>query len=349
MKKIKFVGMFLLLFLITFAYSFERVKFAVMADMHMALYGKNEMKMGAASTMIVKNTVEELNKIPDLDFVVVIGDLLLDGEPWNLDLIKSYLDNLKVPYYVCIGNHDYAPAGQAKTGKAYVGVSKQTLIWTFQGHGFKGPNGWWSTDPVPGLHIVGLDATRPTDWGAYFPEKELQWLDKDLYMNRGKYIIIFNHHNFIPWCDDDKPGGKFDKFVADNAKDAMKIFEKYYPSVQVVISGHRHIGLRYKTIKSIHYFVCPALVSYPNKYTIFTITPTKLMWETKWAPVADTIIEIAKKNLLGKPGEWWRPSFAPPGPEGDKKMLEFFLGPKGIRDKGSITLKPVTVTVGFKY
>lgn len=39
---------------ITQAVNFEKAKFAVITDPHMALYGKNGMKMGAASTDIVK-------------------------------------------------------------------------------------------------------------------------------------------------------------------------------------------------------------------------------------------------------------------------------------------------------
>jgi 3',5'-cyclic AMP phosphodiesterase CpdA len=84
----------LVFFLCTAAFAFPKAKFAVITDTHMALYGEDGMKMGASSTKIVENTVKALNKMDDLDFVVVTGDLLLDGEPWNLDLMKAYLDEL---------------------------------------------------------------------------------------------------------------------------------------------------------------------------------------------------------------------------------------------------------------
>jgi len=174
MKKSKKSFVFVLalsLVLCVFAtgFAFEKAKFAVITDTHMALYGEDGMKMGASSTKIVDATVKALNKIPDLDFVVVTGDLLLDGEPWNLDLMKSYLDELRVPYYVVAGNHDYAPAGQAKPDKApYVAVSKATVIWSFQGHGYRGADAWWGADPIPGLHLIGLDSNMPTHWGGAF-------------------------------------------------------------------------------------------------------------------------------------------------------------------------------------
>jgi len=331
MRKFKGSGVFIISLIVlviawSTAFGFNKIKFAVIADTHMDLYGVNEMKMGAASCEIVRKTVEELNTIPDLDFVLVVGDLLLDGEPYNLDLFKTYIDNLRVPYYVVMGNHDWAPA--AKTRKeSYVGVSRATFIWTFQGHGYNGPNAWWSAEVAPGVKVIGLDACVPGRWGGVMPEAELRWLDRELGASTGDFVIICIHHNFIRWSKDEEPGGKFAQFCVDNEEEVRKIIEKHFPTAQIVISGHRHIGLRYKTIKGIHYFVCPAAVSYPNQYTIFEVTPEKVTAKAHWVPISKAIIDTARMNLIGKPGEWWRPSDCPKTPEGDKKMLEFFEGP----------------------
>lgn len=325
----------LVLVLASTGVAFQKAKFAVISDTHMELYGKDGMKMGASSTKIVENTTKALNKIPDLDFVVVTGDLLLDGEPWNLDLMKCYLDELKVPYYVLCGNHDYAPAKQAKPDQPpHVGVSKGSVIWTFQGHGFNGPNAWWSADPLPGLHIIGLDGNVPTHWGGHIPTAEVKWLDKELYTNRDKLNIVFCHHNFVPWCKEDELGGKYDKFQVDNAPEIRGIFEKYLPSVQVVLSGHRHIGLRHQKVNGITYIVNPAAVSYPNQYTVYTVTPDSLSYETHWVPVDKETIQKAKVNLLK--AKWWRPTGAT-----DEEMLALFEGPGPLLKKGSIKLLPV--------
>ena len=325
----------LVFFLSTAAFGFEKAKFALITDTHMALHGVNEMKMGAASTKIVESTVQALNKIDDLDFVVVTGDLLLDGEPWNLDLMKAYLDELRVPYYVVCGNHDYAPAGQAKPGKSpYVAVSKATVIWSFQGHGYRGADAWWGADPLPGLHLIGLDSNVPTHWGGHIPLSEMKFLDKELYANMDKVNVVICHHNFVAWCMDDEFGGKFDKFQVDNAPQVREIFEKHVPSVQLVLTGHRHIGLRHKKVNGVNYIVNPAAVSYPNQFVLYTVTPTSVSYETKWVPVEKKIIEEAKANLLK--AKWWRPTGA-----SDQEMMAFFEGPGDILKKGSVQLKPV--------
>jgi 3',5'-cyclic AMP phosphodiesterase CpdA len=325
----------LVLFLLTTSFAFEKAKFALITDTHMALHGEDGMKMGASSTKIVENTVKALNKVDDLDFVVVTGDLLLDGEPWNLDLMKGYLDELKVPYYVVCGNHDYAPASQAKAEKPpYVSVNKGAVIWTFQGHGYKGADAWWAADPLPGLHLIGLDSNLPIHWGGHIPLSEMMWLDKELYANREKVNIVICHHNFVAWSKDDEFGGKFDKFQVDNAPEVRKIFEKYVPSLQLVLTGHRHIGLRHQKVDGINYIVNPAAVSYPNQYTLYTVTPNSVSYETKWVPIEQVIIEKAKANLLK--ANWWRPTDA-----SDEGMLEFFEGPGDVLKSANIQLQPI--------
>jgi Icc protein len=336
------IALSLVLFVLSTSFAFQQAKFAVITDPHMELYGKDGMKMGASSCEIVENTVKALNKMNDLDFVVVSGDLTLDGEPWNVDQIKVYLDELKVPYYVISGNHDFAPASQAKPDKSpHVGVNRGAFVWTFQGHGYNGPDAWWALDPMPGLHIIGLDSNMITNWGGHIPQAELNFLDKQLYENQDKVNVVFCHHNFLPWSKDDEFGGKFDKFQIDNGAEARAIFEKYVPSLQLVLTGHRHIGLRHKEINDVNYIVNPPAVSYPNQYTIYTLTPDSISYETNWIPVAKEIIDTAKVNLLGAPGNWWRPSDALVGPEGDKVMEAFFEGPGDLLKKGTIELKPI--------
>ncbi len=317
----------------------DETKFAVLTDTHLAYQGVDKMKMGAASIELFKSSIAALNDIDDLDFVVLTGDLLLDGEPWNLDLVKGYLDDLEVPYYVTCGNHDYAVADQARPGSApYVGVSKGVFVWTFRGRGFKGADSWWSADHVPGLHIIGLDSSVPTDWGGHIPKKQLQWLDAELTSNKERVNFVFAHHNLVAWSPEDQPGGKHAKFQVDNAPQVRSVFEKHRPGVQVVISGHRHIGLRHKEVNGVYYFVCPATVSYPNQYTIFSLRAEELSYETKWVPTDPDVLQRAKTNLLK--AEWWRPTNA-----SDEETLQFFEGAGPILKKGSVKLKAVQAAV----
>jgi metallophosphoesterase superfamily enzyme len=90
--------------------AFDDVKFAVITDIHLVIpqqKGNSDgYRLGLKTAEILEKTVEEFNKTPDLDYVLVTGDLTVDAEPWNIDAAKSILDRLNVPYFVILGNHD---------------------------------------------------------------------------------------------------------------------------------------------------------------------------------------------------------------------------------------------------
>jgi len=112
-KSVKGLWIWLLVVLMVFVcssgFAFERIKFGVISDPHLAMPAagtKNEFKMQLSSVDLMRSAVKEFNKIPELDFVVLTGDMTLNGEPWNVEMVKMVMDELKAPYYVVMGNHD---------------------------------------------------------------------------------------------------------------------------------------------------------------------------------------------------------------------------------------------------
>ena len=108
MKKISVLLVFLLVLLTSsLGLAFEKVRFAVISDPHISIPQQKGVtdgfKLGLQTQMMTENTVAELNKIPDLQFVLVAGDLTQDAEPWNIDALRRTLDGLKVPYFVTLG------------------------------------------------------------------------------------------------------------------------------------------------------------------------------------------------------------------------------------------------------
>ena len=83
--------------------------------------------------MLTENTIAEINKIPDLKFVLLSGDLTQDAEPWNIDALRKILDGLKVPYYVTLGNHDLSRVPHEKKDQP-ITLSKYTVAGAFIGN-----------------------------------------------------------------------------------------------------------------------------------------------------------------------------------------------------------------------
>ncbi len=164
--------------------SFSPVRFAVVSDLHVDIQGKNGFKMSALSTECLKRTVADLNQEDNLTFVFVLGDLLLDGERENAELVKKTLDKLTVPYYVIAGNHDYIPADPKKRRKGFTYFSIDDFVRFFNEHGYEASGRRYYVRQIqPGLRLIGLDACLPEEeekWGGILPEDQLQWLDREL-------------------------------------------------------------------------------------------------------------------------------------------------------------------------
>jgi 3',5'-cyclic AMP phosphodiesterase CpdA len=328
--------------------AFDRVKFAVVSDPHISIPQQKGVadgyKLGLKTQMLTENTVAELNKIPGLKFVLVAGDLTQDAEPWNIDELRRILDQLKVPYYVTLGNHDLSRVPHEKKDQP-ITLSKYTVAGAFTG---------WSGGMVPGmtyyshevaknLVLVTLDTSRAqvfvpeaglNDFGAKIDAGQMRWLENVLEANQKKTVIILTHHSAVPWCEGDKTNhNAWRWFWMDNANEIRALLKKY--GVKLVFSGHRHISTRYQEVDGTYHFVHPALSTYPMRFTIYEMTPNQLSWEVKDVPASPEVWELAKKNFLAD--KWWRGPDHTQTPDGDKKYLEFYES-KGTM-KGTVTYK----------
>ncbi len=289
---------------------FDPVRFAVITDPHVDIRGKNAMKMSAISVDCVQQAVEGLNTEKGLTFVMVTGDLLQDGEMENAQAIKQQLDKLSVPYYVVAGNHDYDPILPKKRREGFTYMTIEEFVKFFKGHGYDDSlKRYYPLQIKPGLRIIALDAELPEDpktWAGVLPGEQLQWLDKQLSEHANDLNLVFMHHNFVQWSADELKGGPKQWFCAENAAEIRAILEKHAPAAPVAISGHRHIGLNYKEINGVNYFIAPALNSHPMRYSVFTLSNEAISWKTPMVGVPEAAHLEARNNLLE--AAWWRAS-----------------------------------------
>jgi len=305
-------------------WGFNDVSFAVISDPHLAIGAKDGLVMTGSSVRILEMVVAELNRIRDLDFVLVTGDLLNNGEVWAAEKAREILDTLRAPYHVILGNHDYTPVPpEGHTGPFPPGLSRAGFMEIFAGRmgaclvpaalSAAGPGGCWSLDPVPGLHLVGLDTTVIGASAGHVTGPVLRWLSADLTLHRDKAILVAAHHNFVEFDPRDAGPGKI--YLVDNAPEVRNVFERSR-NVQAVITGHHHLsGAR--TVEGVHYMTCPSTASWPCEYVLFDLNPDFITM--RCVPIPEPgIIEAARKNLLRS--KYIRPLF-PKGKTGDEELL----------------------------
>ncbi|MCI5224341.1 MAG: Tat pathway signal protein, partial [Candidatus Electrothrix sp. AR4] len=247
------------------------------SDLHVDIKGKNDIKMGEVSAECLRRSVADLNQEGNLAFVLVPGDLLLDGELENAQVVRDSLDQLTVPYYVVAGNHDYIPADpkHRRTGFNYLSIEEFARF--FKGHGYDDSGKrYYAREITPGLRLIGLETCLPLEigkWGGLLPEAQMRWLDQELTDHADALNLIFMHHNVIRWSPDEQKGGNKESFCIDNDAEVKKLLAKHAQAAPVVLSGHRHIGLHLKELNNVNYFTIPSLNSHPMRYAVFTLSP----------------------------------------------------------------------------
>jgi len=313
------------LFLSGSVWAFKEIRFAVLTDPHVSMPAQNtqdNVKMEDSSVILFQKAIEEVNAIPGLDFVLIAGDLTKDVEPWNIDKLAEMLQEIRVPVYCALGNHEVSPIpGKDKEPSlaSLVGGSKHTVTWALQGFGFQGSRGYYSTDPVSGLHLVVLDTTKVGTWGGRVSPAQLRWLDQDLYLNQDKLTIVMGHHLLVPFHEKEQKEA-WKNFYLENAEEVIALLEKY-PQVSLYLCGHRHVSTVPKEKNGIWYIEHISTLTYPMGYTIYTLTPSQFSYEVKYLEVAPELWETARQTMLADP--FWRPEGTPEGEEGNEQVLAY--------------------------
>ncbi|MGE5402225.1 MAG: PQQ-binding-like beta-propeller repeat protein [Ignavibacteriales bacterium] len=134
----------------------------------------------------LRRSVEDINKQPNIDFIIVSGDVSQTGKGSDLRIAKSILDNLQKPYYVIPGNHD--------TKWSESGATDFIKMWGNDRFTFnKG-----------GILFIGFHEGPLMRMGdGHFAPEDLRWLDGILagVKDKEQPIIIVTHYPVDPQID----------------------------------------------------------------------------------------------------------------------------------------------------
>jgi len=236
--------------------------FAQISDAHYSSAQTNtSYRLTAESGELLSDAVAQVNETPNIDFVMFTGDMI--NTPYQKELMKflTYANQLRVPWYATLGNHDICIGGF---------LTKQLYIDILNGHNknfhFKKP--YYSFVPKKGYKVIGLDSiidTRITANGQ-IDEEQVKWLDKELSKSKNDVVLIFLHVPII------EPLHSQNHCLL-NADEVLKVLNKYKNPI-AVFSGHYHTTKIIQQ-KNILYVSTPSMVSYPNAFRIVKINNQK--------------------------------------------------------------------------
>ena len=175
-------------------------RFAWLSDTHIGSSATDDDLRGA---------IRDINEMPDVEFVVLSGDVTEFGSIAQLHAAKALLDGLRKPYYLVPGNHDtkWSESGTTMFRKIF---GDERFVFDWKGYRFIG------------LHQG--PRMRMTD--GYWAPEDLRWLDSVLAKlpDMRQRIFIVTHY-------------PVDSSIANwyEVLDRVKGF-----NVQAILVGHGH-------------------------------------------------------------------------------------------------------------
>lgn len=188
------------------------VCFLQISDIHLFADPK-EALLGVPTEESLKNVLALVEDEPDLDFIVLSGDLSQDGSEASYRRLAELVSKFSVPVYVIPGNHDNTIIMNEVYPYKQVKADKHLLF--------------------PDWQVILLDSHKPHHVEGELSEKELEFMEQCLIKHPQKAVIIFHHQPVDIGCAWLQPLG---------LKNSQDFWQRLRPFKQAsaVLFGHIH-------------------------------------------------------------------------------------------------------------
>jgi predicted phosphodiesterase len=184
---------------------------------------------------LTEQFVDKVNRLNDVDFVLITGDLTDFGIETEFEYMHETLERLNVPYVTVIGNHDLVYNGSQVFKEMYGSLNfsfKHSDIKFICANtngrevGFNGtlPNLEWLENEIDSLEqnesfvVVGHVSPKTRDFDSKLKEPFLKMLESD---KRFLFLLTGHEHQTFQWKFED-----YDVVNINTASPSKKQFAK---------------------------------------------------------------------------------------------------------------------------
>lgn len=234
------------------------LKFIQITDSHYAATGAEYTQREVEKSRgVLGKTIQDINSISDVDFVVFTGDNIDQADDVDLKEFLKIANQLKCPYYVVIGNHEVFRS-QNLDKKEYMRiVSKYS-----KNCRSKSANYVFKKNGIVFLVVDGAKEIIPGPAG-YYKQDTLKWFDKKLTEYKDSKVIVFQHFPIVePYYNR--------THTTYNKCDYEAILKKHN-NVLAIFSGHFHANGE-QMVDGVYHVSTPALVEGPHNFKVVEIT-----------------------------------------------------------------------------
>ncbi|WP_421775057.1 metallophosphoesterase family protein [Gracilimonas sp.] len=247
-----------------------------------------------------KKCIQSINALdPSPDLVLMGGDMVFDGLYTELEtyqesirLYSSITDELNVPYYHCLGNHDVLGlSSRRKVSKDHPGIGRKMIM---EELGME--NDYYSFNHK-GWHFVVLNSIFEFEgengpaYKAMIGEEQLDWLRHDLGDHKDmptiavSHLAAFSHKGQI---NNDFEMKAMSPIILQNNIDLRYVLERH--NVKALLQGHTHISEDFR-FNDVWYITSQAAsaawwggnwLGFKPGYTVFELGKQDIL---KWYPV----------------------------------------------------------------
>jgi 3',5'-cyclic AMP phosphodiesterase CpdA len=247
-----------------------------------------------------KKGIQSINALdPAPDLVLMGGDMVFDGLYTELEtyresirLYRSITEELNMPYYHCIGNHDVLGlSSRRKVPKDHPGIGRKMIMAEL------GMEKDYYSFNHKGWHFVVLNSIfefEGENGPAYKPmigEEQLDWLRYDLGDHKEKPAIVVSHmpaFSHKGQINNDFEMMAMSPFILQDNIDLRHVLERH--NVKALLQGHTHINedfrfndVWYKTSQSASAAWWGGnWLGFKPGYTVFELGKKDIL---KWYPV----------------------------------------------------------------
>ena len=270
--------------------------FAHVTDIHITDRRETWSTLGEEAPHLFRVCVEQLNRLEELDFVLITGDVLDMATPSELERFLAVLSELRKPWHFTPGNHDGFIDPDHPT--AYKPHEAVPLIDPRMASPTpEAQRAYWSRSIRPGVRLIGLDSRMPDNWNGEINAAQLAWLEAELRACRDELVIVGVHHplhrlgphNTRLW---------WSNFICDNGAEVERVLGQH-PGVKLVLAGHHHANQIRRRGGRLHVNTA-ALTGYPCTYRLIRMTPRSSGWriQIESRPVADEALRKKAYDAL---------------------------------------------------
>lgn len=256
------------------------IKLCIFSDIHYIDKIPNwstKRKLVEYADTLTEKLIDKINNEIKPDIVIHLGDMIQASNDINIDKknilhVWNLFQKIKKPYYTLLGNHELKSVQSNKEILDLINYKSATFSIDKSDYHFV----------FIGTDINNEDKLYKTH---YISESDLEWLKKDLEVNKDKKIIIFSHFGIAEdanikenfWCYSEDG----ENLMLRNRSKLKELMQN--KNILAVFCGHQHWTKKMKE-NGINYYMIGSLTENINEDGI----PDGVYFE----------VEIEKENII---------------------------------------------------